>query len=113
MREHGAELLQVVRNTLTSLNAGYDAQLELGEFPFPDRTYGGTLYPAGNYRALRILLGGASGRNWWCILFPPLCVIDFDGENEAEDQPAVQAEPIRFESLFIKLIRRVFGRTGE
>lgn len=47
---------------------------ETGIFAFPDREYGGVLVPAGDYRAVRIVLGAGEGRNWWCVLYPTLCV---------------------------------------
>lgn len=46
---------------------------ETGVFPFPDRQYGDLLVPAGNYRALRVVIGAGEGRNWWCVLYPTLC----------------------------------------
>lgn len=47
---------------------------QVGVFPFPDRWYGNVLVPAGEYRALRIVLGEGEGKNWWCVLFPSLCL---------------------------------------
>ena len=49
---------------------------ETGVFSFPDRIYGDTLLPAGEYRALRIVIGEGDGHNWWCVLYPSLCFID-------------------------------------
>lgn len=68
---------QVVRqNGLT-----YAVQTEVGKVPFPTKIYGNQVYPAGIYEALRIKLGKAVGKNWWCVLFPPLCFIDItDGD---------------------------------
>ena len=43
---------------------------------FPDRTYGGLTFPAGNYEALRVEIGAAEGHNWWCVLYPGLCFLD-------------------------------------
>ena len=43
---------------------------------FPARAYGDTLYPQGRYEALRVVIGEGSGRNWWCVMFPPLCFVD-------------------------------------
>lgn len=54
--------------------AGRDAAARLGIFPFPDRTYAGVTVPAGQYRALRIVIGAGEGRNWWCVLYPSLCL---------------------------------------
>lgn len=58
--------------------AGFSGELfvEVGVFSFPDRLYGDVLMPAGDYRALRITLGAGDGHNWWCVLFPTLCILD-------------------------------------
>ena len=50
-----------------------DAVCETGVFAFPDRQYGDALVPAGDYRALRVVIGPGQGRNWWCVLYPSLC----------------------------------------
>lgn len=46
---------------------------ETGVFSFPERWYGGTKVPAGDYRALRVVIGAGEGHNWWCVLYPSLC----------------------------------------
>ena len=51
-----------------------DVSAQVGIFPFPDRWYGSVLVPAGEYKALRIVLGEGKGKNWWCVLFPSLCL---------------------------------------
>lgn len=79
LRAHGDGILQTVRRTLKKCGAEYDAQLAVGKFDFPEKQYGETVYPAGEYRALRILLGEARGKNWWCLMFPPLCIADLNG----------------------------------
>ena len=43
---------------------------------FTTRQYGDLSLPAGNYDAVRILLGDGGGKNWWCVLYPPLCFVD-------------------------------------
>ena len=55
--------------------AGYDYEVtaELTDTEFPTREYEDFPLPAGEYLALRILIGDAAGRNWWCVVFPPLC----------------------------------------
>ena len=120
LKNAGVTLLDTVRSTLEREGAGYDAQLILGDFDFPDREYGGKLYPAGKYRALRILLGQAEGKNWWCILFPPLCIIntadrtEVDGSGDACEgalgigSSAQRDGTVRFESLFVRLFNRIF-----
>ena len=54
--------------------ADYSATAELTEMYFSTRTYENVTLPAGEYTALRITLGTGEGRNWWCVMFPPLCI---------------------------------------
>lgn len=51
-------------------------RVETGVFSFPERLYGDLCLPAGEYRALRVTIGGGSGHNWWCVLYPTLCFAD-------------------------------------
>lgn len=54
----------------------YKTKVMMGNFPFPTKVYGDVTLPAGNYQALRIVIGKGEGANWWCVLFPPLCFVD-------------------------------------
>ncbi|AKX93604.1 stage II sporulation protein R [Moorella thermoacetica] len=54
----------------------YTVRTEFGDFPFPIRAYGDLTLPAGNYEAVRLVIGEGRGQNWWCVLFPPLCLVD-------------------------------------
>lgn len=79
----------------------YSAQAEVCEMYFPTRTYDTGSLPAGKYRTLRVTLGAAEGKNWWCVVFPALCV---PGASDAGDLPA-GTEPVvtdaeRFEVKF-------------
>lgn len=56
-----------------------EMRAETGVFTFPERTYGGTVVPAGEYRALRIVIGAGEGQNWWCVLYPSMCSLSEDG----------------------------------
>ena len=63
---------------------GYTGSIraEMGVFSFPDRIYGDVLLPAGEYRALKIVIGEGEGHNWWCVLYPSLCFFDESGAGE-------------------------------
>lgn len=76
------ELESLVGRELRERGEDYSYRVELGTVPFPAKLYGGTVYPAGEYEALRVTLGEGKGQNWWCVLFPPLCFIDA-GTGEA------------------------------
>lgn len=61
-------------NFLAERGAGYSARAELTEMYFTTREYDRVILPAGNYTALRITLGSGEGHNWWCVIFPSLCL---------------------------------------
>lgn len=52
---------------------------------FPEKTYGPYVYPEGEYEAVLITIGEGDGSNWWCVLFPPLCFVDFDDSKTDDD----------------------------
>ncbi len=78
---HQATIIEVATAVLRENGANYPVAVQMGTFEFPVRSYGSLVLPAGEYQAVRILLGQAAGQNWWCVLFPPLCFID--GANTA------------------------------
>ncbi len=53
---------------------------------FPTKQYDGFALPAGNYTALQIVIGEGDGQNWWCVVFPPLCLGSVTEEIEAAEQ---------------------------
>ena len=77
---HGREIQTAAETVLRSRGLSYGVQLSLGTETFPDRVYGETVFPAGDYDALCVRLGRAEGHNWWCVLFPPLCIVSDTGE---------------------------------
>lgn len=77
-------ILWAVRDELRRNHKNYGAHLETGVFPFPVRDYTFGRLPAGNYRALRVVLGKGKGHNWWCVLFPPLCFMAKDPKDRED-----------------------------
>nr|WP_142289542.1 stage II sporulation protein R [Gottfriedia luciferensis] len=59
---------------------------------FPTKLYGSFLYPAGDYEAVLIKLGAGQGANWWCVLFPPLCFLDFSNGDATLSKDALQSQ---------------------
>ncbi len=72
--ENLSKIEQVANSVLAKEGYPYTAHAELVNMYFPTRVYGNVTLPAGNYNALRITLGKAEGQNWWCVLYPCLCV---------------------------------------
>lgn len=81
IRAHMPELQQIVKRTLRKVHAGESFKMKLGQADFPTKMYGNYVYPAGEYNALVISLGDGKGANWWCVLFPPLCFLDFSNSE--------------------------------
>ena len=71
-----SQIAQIANETLAAHGSSDTVTLQYGQFDFPVKYYGSFSLPAGRYEALRILIGEAKGRNWWCVLFPPLCFTD-------------------------------------
>ena len=61
-----------------------DYSVNYGKNYFPEKTYKGINYDQGEYESLVITLGNGLGENWWCVLYPPLCLIDEESTNEVE-----------------------------
>ena len=75
-KEHSEDFYKIAKSTVEDFGFSYDVSLNFGNFDFPTKYYGDICLPAGNYDALKIELGNASGQNWWCVMFPPLCFVD-------------------------------------
>ena len=58
-----------------------DYTINYGNNYFPEKEYKGIVYPEGNYESLVITLGSGLGENWWCVLFPPLCLLEATEEE--------------------------------
>ena len=71
--------MDTIKDIVEEYNVPYN--INYGNNYFPSKTYKGVMYPAGNYESLVITLGDGVGANFWCVLFPPLCLID----NSKED----------------------------
>ena len=67
----------------------------LNRMNFPTKTYDGFKLPAGSYNALRLEIGEGKGQNWWCVVFPPLCVAAAEDVTIAASEGGLNAEQIR------------------
>lgn len=89
MREYLASNLdrfeRIADGVIASEGCDQTARADMGIRYIPERTYGDITFPAGNYEALNITIGSGQGENWWCVLFPPLCLLDEGTEPAAPD----------------------------
>lgn len=72
--ETSALLAETAEAVVAARGGDYGAEVLLGQERYPTRTYASAALPAGEYLSLRVVLGDGAGKNWWCVLFPPLCL---------------------------------------
>ncbi|MDR0983641.1 MAG: stage II sporulation protein R [Ruminococcus sp.] len=75
------EIENLANRVLEENGFSYKAQAEVVNMPFDERNYGNWTMPAGDYNAVRITLGEAAGQNWWCLMYPALCVPLAEGDD--------------------------------
>lgn len=74
--EHKDDFQKIAEQTIKENGYDYTAKINIDNFYFPTKNYGDISLPAGYYDALRVEIGEAKGKNWWCVMFPSLCFID-------------------------------------
>lgn len=79
----GSEL-DGIRSAAETAAEGREVSVTLGREYYPTRDYGTFALPAGSYESLRVVLGEGRGHNWWCVVFPPLCLSAAETENALE-----------------------------
>lgn len=73
-----------VKKILEKENYSDNFQIDFGIHYFPEKEFKGVTYKEGNYESLLITLGSGKGDNWWCVLFPPLCLVEAEESDEVE-----------------------------
>ncbi|MCF3942748.1 stage II sporulation protein R [Oceanobacillus alkalisoli] len=110
IQERLPEIDQLVEEVLQASGENREYTVDYdSNITFPMKLYGDYLYPPGEYEAILITLGEGDGSNWWCVLFPPLCFLDFsfgttveakDGEPvsepELEEEEAEEETEVKF-----------------
>ncbi|KPL59378.1 stage II sporulation protein R [Rossellomorea vietnamensis] len=81
IKEGLPQLQKIAEDVVAAEGMDQSVKVEFGKVDFPTKLYGQYLYPAGEYEAVLITLGKGEGANWWCVLYPPLCFLDFSTGN--------------------------------
>lgn len=89
LNSYNEQILKVAENTIRESGYQYTVTSTLGRENFPEKSYGNLTLPQGEYEAYRVVIGSGQGRNWWCVMFPPLCFVDVTrgqvSDKETED----------------------------
>lgn len=86
LQEHGDEIRDAAQAVVKAQGYDYPVSILLGKEQYPTRNYENCCFPGGTYVSMRVCIGEAEGQNWWCVLFPPLCLTT---ATEAKDTEAV------------------------
>ena len=97
LKKVSPEMKTIGSLVVKSWGKDYTVHTEYGHFSFPTKSYGSLVLPAGEYEALRVVIGEGQGSNWWCVLFPPLCFVDID-HSTAVQVDGKEGIPIKKES---------------
>ena len=87
---------EIIKSTIEKYNVPYS--INYGKNYFPEKNYKGVTYKDGNYESLVISLGKAEGNNWWCVMYPPLCLLESNTDNYDE---------VEYKSYFQEIISQL------
>ena len=93
------EFKNTIENTIKTENKSSEYKINYGNNYFPEKKYKGITYKEGNYESLVITLGDGLGDNFWCVLFPPLCLIETEDTNSSE---------VEYTSIIQEIINKYF-----
>lgn len=108
--ERRAEIEEKANEFIHSKGYDYNVKCEVAKTYFTTRKYENVTLPAGEYTAVRLLIGNAEGRNWWCVMFPPLC-LPAAGEFFTEEESKRVEESRDYEIKFavFEALQGLFG----
>ena len=97
--------LEESREILANNEDGYNysVKIEFKRENFPEKVYGNISLPQGEYEAFRVLIGEASGENWWCVMFPPICFVDVTKGQVSYDETEESMKEVLTDEEFEKI----------
>lgn len=84
IQNHMGEIEASVKATLTRLDYDKGYEINYGMNYFPNKEFHGVTYEEGYYESVLVTLGSGEGDNWWCVLFPPICLLEAEESEEVE-----------------------------
>ncbi len=114
-RENLGRAEDIANEVLRENNCSYTAHCELADMYFDARTYDDITVPAGKYTALRVIIGSGSGHNWWCVMYPPLCLPGCSDDELSDEEMQLMSVPEQYEAkLYIaELIKGIISDSAD
>lgn len=107
---------EIAHNEVYKNGYNYPVKAEIVNMHFDTRCYESYTLPAGMYDALRITIGNAKGHNWWCVMYPSICISTVDeGKSRAknalsdDEYSVVTDEKVEYKFFIVELFQRIFG----
>ena len=107
---------EIAQNEVYKNGYNYPVKAEIVNMHFDTRHYESYTLPAGMYDALRITIGNAKGHNWWCVMYPSICISTVDeGKSRArnalsdDEYSVVTDEKVEYKFFIVELFQRIFG----
>ena len=94
LNNHKENILNIAAEVLKENGYNYEVKIEFSKENFPEKSYGNIILPQGEYEAFRIILGNGEGKNWWCVMFPPMCFIDVTKGKIEEDKSKEELDSV-------------------
>lgn len=110
-QERLTDIEQVATDVIQAHGYDYPVQVLLGKYEFPTKSYGNLIFPQGEYEAVRIIIGEGEGQNWWCVLFPPLCMVSSSDKGISMENPREATVSLKCLELIPKGVK--FGKHEE
>ncbi|MBQ6876918.1 MAG: stage II sporulation protein R [Oscillospiraceae bacterium] len=103
------DIKAIAEKTIAEEGFDYSVQVELTETWFETRSYEGFTLPAGDYDAVRIIIGAGEGKNWWCVMYPALCIpgAEEDFEKYGSNVEFIEGTGIEIRFKLIELIEKL------
>ena len=95
LREELTRIEDIAQREIAAQGYDYPVTAQLASTEFPLKEYDGFSLPAGEYMALRLVIGEGEGRNWWCVVYPPLCTASCTEVEEAALDAGMDGEDVK------------------
>ena len=126
--EHSDEIAAAAQAVVKEQGYAYPVSVLLGKEQYPTRNYESCCFPSGTYVSLRVCIGDAEGQNWWCVLFPPLCLSAASADESTSNEDAfisvgltgeqykviTETDNVKYRIRFklLETVQGLFGRNG-
>ncbi len=113
VRENIGLITSAARQQVHDEGFDYEVRVETGKYYFPTRYYSEGALPAGEYEAVRVVIGSGEGANWWCVLFPPLCFSESGAYSETPEADEGTRENVNVRFKIVEIFRKAKHFVGK